>query len=66
MKINSVIKSSTFCLQQNRLTELTPKASFDASSGIQEARQEFESSAIKQPVRIMIHHGYFQSQHSRS
>ena len=29
-----MIKSSTFCLQQNRLIELTPKAPFDASSGI--------------------------------
>ena len=28
------IKSNSFCLQQNRLTELTPKAPFDASSGI--------------------------------
>ena len=34
MKSNSIIKSSTFCLQQNWLTELTPKAPFDASSGI--------------------------------
>ena len=29
-----MIKSSTFRLQQNMLTELTPKASLDASSGI--------------------------------
>ena len=28
------IKFSTFCLHQNKLTELTPKAPFDASSGI--------------------------------
>ena len=34
MKKNSIIKSSAFCLQQNRLTELAPKAPFDASSGI--------------------------------
>ena len=34
MKNNSIIKSSTFCLKQNRLTELTPKAPFDASFGI--------------------------------
>ena len=34
MKNNSITKSRTFCLQQNTLTELTPKAPFDASSGI--------------------------------
>ena len=32
------IKSSKFCLQQNRLSQLTPKAPFDASSGIRNSK----------------------------
>ena len=38
------IKCSTFCLQQNRLTELTSLAPFDASSGILNNSTKFLSS----------------------
>ena len=40
------IKSRTFCLQQHRLTKFTPKAPFDASSGIRSISLIFNISPI--------------------
>ena len=51
MKNNSIIKSSTFRLQQKRMTELTAKAPFDASSGIP-AVNVYHSKSIEVILRI--------------
>ena len=56
MKNNSIIKSSTFCLQQNKLTELTPKAPFDASSGILQNLSQHQITTKKYYVAHNLGH----------
>ena len=54
MKNNSIVKSSTFCLQQNRLTELTPKAPLDLIRHF--VRDPYDLGALLGIQNIIIDH----------